>query len=56
MYKVIMRLTTMDSVATTQSLRDNLQNLGTFAAMVKGDVDKIQQKLLTTFVSRCLRR
>ncbi len=34
MYKVIMRLTTMDSVATTQSLRDNLQNLGTFAAKV----------------------
>ena len=42
MYKVIMRLTTMDSVATTQSLRDNLQNLGTFAATVKGNVDKIQ--------------
>ncbi len=41
MYKVIMRLTTMDSIATTQSLRDNLQNLGTFAATVKGDVDKI---------------
>ena len=41
MYKVIMRLATMDSVATTQSLRDNLQNLGMFAATVKGDVDKI---------------
>jgi hypothetical protein len=41
MYKVIMRLATMDSVATTQSLRDNLQNLGTFAATVKGDVDRI---------------
>ncbi len=41
MYKVIMRLATMDSVATTQSLRDNLQNLGTYAATVKGGVDKI---------------
>ena len=41
MYKVIMRLATMDSVATTQTLRDNLQNLGTFAATVKGDIDKI---------------
>jgi hypothetical protein len=41
MYKVIMRLATMDSVATTQTLRDNLQNLGTFAATVKGEIDKI---------------
>ncbi len=41
MYKVIMCLATVDSVATTQLLRDNLQNLGTFAATVKGDVDKI---------------
>jgi hypothetical protein len=40
MYKVIMRLATMDSVATTQSLKDNLQNLGTFAVTVKGDIDK----------------
>jgi hypothetical protein len=28
MYKIIMRLATIDSVATTQTLRDNLQNLG----------------------------
>ncbi len=34
MYKVIMNLTTMDSVATTQSLRENLQNLATYAATV----------------------
>ena len=39
-YKIIMRLTTMDSVATTQSLRENLQNLATFAATVQGDIDK----------------
>jgi hypothetical protein len=41
MYKVIMRLATIDSVATTQMLRDNLQNLSVFAAMATGDIDKI---------------
>jgi hypothetical protein len=41
MYKVIMRLATIDSVATTQMLRDNLQNLSVFAATVSGDIDKI---------------
>ncbi len=41
MYKIIMRLPTIDSVATTQTLRDNLQNLGVFAVTVKGDIDKI---------------
>jgi hypothetical protein len=30
MYKVIMRLATIDLIATTQTLRDNLQNLGFF--------------------------
>jgi hypothetical protein len=44
MYKVIMRLATIDSIATTQSLRDNLQNLGIFAAMVSGDIDKINSE------------
>jgi len=41
MYKIIMHLATIDSVAITQTLRDNLQNLGVFAVTVKGDVDKI---------------
>jgi hypothetical protein len=36
-----MRLATIDSVATTQTLRDNLQNLSVFAATVSGDIDKI---------------
>jgi hypothetical protein len=44
MYKVIMRLATIDSIATTQTLRDNLQNLGVFAATVNGDIDKINSK------------
>jgi hypothetical protein len=29
MYKIIMRLATINSVATTQMLRNNLQSLGT---------------------------
>ena len=41
MYKVIMRLPTIDSIATTQALRDNLQALGSYASTVSGDIDKI---------------
>jgi hypothetical protein len=44
MYKVIMRLATIDSVATTQALRDNLHTLGTFASTVGGNIDKINSK------------
>ncbi len=34
----------MDSVATTQSLRENLQVLATYAATVKGNIDKIHKE------------
>ncbi len=44
MYKIVMRLATINSVATTQTLLDNLQSLGTFAAMVSGNVDKVSSK------------
>jgi hypothetical protein len=44
MYKIIMRLATIDSVATTQMLRNNLQSLGTYAAMVSGNIDKVHSK------------
>jgi hypothetical protein len=44
MYKIIMRLATIDSVATTQMLRDNLQSLGTFAATVSGNINKVHSK------------
>jgi hypothetical protein len=40
-YKVIMRLATIDSIATTQSLRNNLLALGTYASTVGGCIDKI---------------
>jgi hypothetical protein len=43
-YKVIMRLATIDSVATTQALRDNLHALGTFASTVSCDIDKISSE------------
>jgi hypothetical protein len=49
MYKVIMRLTTIDMVATTQTLQDNLQNLGVFAATVNGNNNKIHGKFDKNF-------
>jgi hypothetical protein len=44
MYKVIMRLATIYLITTTQTLRNNLQNLGVFAATVNGDIDKINSE------------
>ncbi len=44
MYKVIMQLATIDSVATTQALRDNLHALGTFASTVSGNIVKINSE------------
>jgi hypothetical protein len=40
----IMGLATINSVATTQSLRDNLHTLGTFSATVNGDITKIHKE------------
>jgi hypothetical protein len=44
LYKIIMILTTINSVATKQTLQENLQNLGVFAATVNGDINKIHGK------------
>jgi hypothetical protein len=44
MYNVIMRLATIDSIATSQTLQDNLQNLGVFPATVNGNIDKINSE------------
>jgi hypothetical protein len=41
MYKVIMRLATINTVATTQTLRNILLSLGVFAATVHSDINKI---------------
>jgi hypothetical protein len=43
-YKIIMRLVTINTVATTQVLRDNLNNIGVFAATVNGNINKINSK------------
>jgi hypothetical protein len=39
MYKVIMCLATIDTITTTQTLRDNLHSLGVFAGTVHGDIN-----------------
>jgi hypothetical protein len=44
MYKIIMCLATIDSVATTQTLHDSLQLLEVFAATVSGNIDKLHNK------------
>jgi hypothetical protein len=44
MYKIIMCLATIHSIATTQTLRDNLQLLGVYAATVSGNIDKVYNK------------
>ncbi len=44
MYKIIMRLATINSVATTQMLRDNLQSSGRYAATVSGNINKVHSK------------
>jgi hypothetical protein len=41
LYKIIMRLPSIDSIATTQTLQENLHNLGVFAVTVNSDINKI---------------
>jgi hypothetical protein len=41
MYKIIMHLATIDSMATTEALRSNLNNLPIYAASVNGDINLI---------------
>ncbi len=44
MYKTTMRLVTIGSVVTTQMLCNNLQSLGTYAATVCGNINKVHSK------------
>jgi hypothetical protein len=44
MYKIIMRLATINSVATTQTLCNNLQLLGVYAATVSGNINKVHNE------------
>jgi hypothetical protein len=41
MYKIIMRLATINPAATTQMLRDILQSLGVYVATISGNIDKV---------------
>jgi hypothetical protein len=56
MYKIIMRLATINTVATTQVLRDNLNNLGVFAAMINGNINKINGKFDKNYTQLLARR
>jgi hypothetical protein len=49
MYKTIMRLATIDFVATTETLRANLNNLPSYAASVNGDVNLINSYFDTNY-------
>ncbi len=42
MYKIIMCLATINSITITQTLCNNLQSLGVYAATVSGNIDKIE--------------
>jgi hypothetical protein len=44
MYRIIMRLGTIDPIATMQTVQENLQNLGVFAATVNGDINRMHGK------------
>jgi hypothetical protein len=44
MYKNIMHLATIDSVATTQTLSNNLQSLGLYTATVSGNINKVHNE------------
>jgi hypothetical protein len=44
MYKIIMRLAAIDSIATTKTLCENLQNLRVLVATVNGDINKFHGK------------
>ncbi len=50
MYKIIMRLATIDSVATTQTLRNNLQSLETYASEVQNEMIIIGHQILSCHV------
>ncbi len=56
MYKIIMRLATIDTDATTQTLHNNFNNLAVFAAMASSDINKINGKFDNNYMqllARC---
>jgi hypothetical protein len=49
MYITIMRLATIDSIATTKTLRANLNKLPSYATSVNGNVDLINSYFNTNY-------
>jgi hypothetical protein len=49
MYKITMRLVTIDSITTTKTLHANLNNLPSYAASVNGNVDLINSYFDTNY-------
>jgi hypothetical protein len=49
MYTIKICLATIDSVATIQTLHDNLQLLGVYVATVSGDIDKVHNKFYKNY-------
>jgi hypothetical protein len=50
MHKTIMGLATIDSIAITKSLRDNLHTLGTFSVTVNEDITKINKEFDSNYL------
>ena len=49
LYKVIMRLTTLDTKSTNKALRDTLKDLPTLASTLQGDIDAIHNLFNDTY-------
>ena len=49
LYKIIMRLTTLDTKSTNKALRDTISDLPNFCLQVLGDVDKIHTRFNNTY-------
>jgi hypothetical protein len=49
LYKVIMRLTTLDTKSTNKALRDRLKDLPTLAATLNGDIDALHAYFNDTY-------
>jgi hypothetical protein len=49
MYKTIVRLATTGFITTTQMMRNNLQSLGMYAAMVSGNINKVHSEFVKNY-------
>jgi hypothetical protein len=56
MYKIIVRLATSNSIATTQTLCGNLQPLGVYVATVSGNINKVHNEFDKNYSQLIARR